>query len=788
MLNGSAGAGNGADTGTPAGFFTNLASRLLQSELNVPLERIPLYPTNQYTPAVHRLLQVTANLYDATTNVVPALPHLPSVFRPVFGRDADTLFISGYDEVTNAAELTLLTPQEWMDAGTDSWKTNFAPHHMAHGIPLIIGVKKGLPNFNKFAMETAVTGWRAFVFQRPSVYEPVNQTNQIFRLGISNTIAVETWNSYTNEFTRPVQMRVEGEVILCLTNEFGVVVRDTSNEPLSNAVSVAAVTNFNSWSAASLGLMPPQIGPSFRVPVHTNLLVLTNSTYRRDMARFLIGAMDPPGLFPVPRLWLTAKVRLRYMLIDTEAERILDYVNLEYADEPLDIADVLSVGGSCNGVFNGDIGSLFCTNRLGNPNSLPMADDPSRLTYGMKYQFDICMGNISVLEDFWRRYSAEMEDMVVSQNRFRRWLLGPFSDSVLEFRTPLNPYRTIRRYVSLQANDPLLHHRVEHLTNAFEDKPRIEFDYDFFSPLRTFDRLNDRYRPWGGNPTQEGVETEPPTNFDSALKDPVVTRSDNWNFPANTPLSVAMIGRVHRGTPWQTIYLKSAPVDACLWSKWSGIHGPDALVTMPTNDWRLVSLLGPMLNTNPPHALLSLNDPRADHWLSTMDGLTVLTNTTINPSRFRSPTFDAWDVEGGSPQAALMVDAIQRTRAAQPGGRFAHIGALLAAPELTLLSPWLDRSAGQVAWGISDEAYEALPSQLLPRLRPDWTGTVTRTESGTRVGFTGFDGHSYAVQVSSNLTDWINVSTNVSEGGGFEFNDPSPVTAKQKFYRTLLLP
>ena len=62
---------------SPIGFFTNVASRLLQSQLNLSLDRIQLYPTNQYTPSVHRLLQVTANLYDALTNrTITSYPYL----------------------------------------------------------------------------------------------------------------------------------------------------------------------------------------------------------------------------------------------------------------------------------------------------------------------------------------------------------------------------------------------------------------------------------------------------------------------------------------------------------------------------------------------------------------------------------------------------------------------------------------------------------------------------------------------------------------------------------------
>jgi len=50
------------DTGNPADFFTNVASQLLSKQFNINLAQIEIYTTNQYTPAVHRLLQVSANI------------------------------------------------------------------------------------------------------------------------------------------------------------------------------------------------------------------------------------------------------------------------------------------------------------------------------------------------------------------------------------------------------------------------------------------------------------------------------------------------------------------------------------------------------------------------------------------------------------------------------------------------------------------------------------------------------------------------------------------------------
>jgi hypothetical protein len=73
-------------------FFTNVASRALSDELNLNLNQIQIYPTNQYIPAVQRLLQVAANVYDATTT-----NFYPSVFRPVFTNNGTNIFIAGYN-------------------------------------------------------------------------------------------------------------------------------------------------------------------------------------------------------------------------------------------------------------------------------------------------------------------------------------------------------------------------------------------------------------------------------------------------------------------------------------------------------------------------------------------------------------------------------------------------------------------------------------------------------------------------------------------------------------------
>ena len=113
LLTGSVQAGPLINYHSPTDFFTNVAARLLKSELgqlNLDLNNIQVYPTNQYTPSVHRLLQLTANLYDSTTNrmlgLTPEYPYCPSVFRPIFRRvnvETNTVIvIAGYREVLDA--------------------------------------------------------------------------------------------------------------------------------------------------------------------------------------------------------------------------------------------------------------------------------------------------------------------------------------------------------------------------------------------------------------------------------------------------------------------------------------------------------------------------------------------------------------------------------------------------------------------------------------------------------------------------------------------------------------
>ena len=145
-------------TDNPTGFFTNIASRLLQSDAAVAatwpysaalppcptsLNSIQVYPTNQYTPAVHRVLQVAANLYDAATNRYYGTTNaFPTIFRPLFlttHTNGTQVFTVGYEELTNHSGLITAPPP--MRGFDDTNNLQVDTYDLVMGIPLVIGAK-----------------------------------------------------------------------------------------------------------------------------------------------------------------------------------------------------------------------------------------------------------------------------------------------------------------------------------------------------------------------------------------------------------------------------------------------------------------------------------------------------------------------------------------------------------------------------------------------------------------------------------------------------------------------
>ncbi|HLP75278.1 MAG TPA: hypothetical protein VK327_00030, partial [Candidatus Paceibacterota bacterium] len=738
-----------------------------------------------YTPSVHRLLQLTANIYDASagtegTNLIVLPPqsgtktiYAPHVFRPIFRRDADNtaVYIVGYRELVNASFVLPATAPRMVDLHDPKDRDDNIPilgvavnsdlrfEPMAYGIPLVIGAKQGLPNFNKFALQNAVTATRKLSFHREPG-QPVSRTNQIYSFQITNGFGVQLWNSYGAVLPRTVDIRTTAHVTLFVTNEFGAIAGPfgtvLSNRypvgPLLTNIAAGKWPGYSSSSAAS-----------FVIPVLTNFLFLTNSDYQQVSPSGggvfqKVSSWDTPNTFRIPKLWLNLRAQIQVAIVDTATNRIIDYVNLDTSEAPINIIDAMR--GNSTRYSGGDIsdgGDFWYTNRIDNPLNKPVVDNPLLPTQGIINQIRISAGEVDG-GSLWTDYSKLGDLRGSSVENFKnRLYAGDNSTMVapadLDFAAPFQPTRTFYQYIRWEANDPLVHYTSSDLSDMLVNPDKVVLDTATTSPLATLKSLNKHYLPWDGNPVNP-AETNPKTRLNSAVKDPAMLSSDGWDFPTNKLPNIGWLGRVHRGTPWQTVYLKSddlgargyngspknwaalqvplgASAAADTWVKWSGnqsYRNADAFHSRPVQDRMLFDIFTASLNDNSSRGRLSVNQTGLAAWSAVLSGVNVITNVKTGPSSFSTASVTI-EPAAVSPALTRIVNGINRTRTAAagtnayvfPNARFAHVGDVLATPELTFNSPYINTNniTSKPANGLNDEIVERIPQQIISLLDID---------------------------------------------------------------------
>jgi hypothetical protein len=247
-------------------------------------------------------------------------------------------------------------------------------------------------------------------------------------------------------------------------------------------------------------------------------------------------------------------------------------------------------------------------------------------------------------------------------------------------------------------------------------------------------------------------------------------------------MSTGWLGRVHRGTPWQTIYLKADVAPTSLWTNQS-----IDLRTHPTNDWKLVALLAALLNTNDVRALTSINTTNAGEWANTFSGLTVLSNNVTTPILGTSVTYETNAVAADAPQLATILAGIERERTARDGQYFASVADFISVPELSSASPWLNLAGGQAAWGVTDEGYEILPSQLLALARADPIARASSSVDGIQLRVTTFDGYPHRIEATTDFIGWRTASEPCYSTNGV-LTITLPAGDNAEYFRAILLP
>jgi len=714
------GAVAGGVPGLPA--LTNFS---MSVATNFGVTNIEIYPANQYTPQVHQLLQMAANLYDSTSPRIIQGVDYPTIFRPILSRSGNRIYISDWVDVgASPNDLGLVnalvnTNVAFFDPNPNNpnYPRILSGLPLFYGIPWIIGAKKGFPNFNELNIATTIYAERKLQLTRPSPQGKPLATNQMILLGITNSYAVEAWNSYSN--TYPINLATPHGVTLTVVMQTSAVLTNISGKqvwPTTGAYNstFAATTNINVWPGTSAGLR------SFLVPLLANVPLLPLSIYtpsrnpplaiynlQQDI--FDLSARD--GL-PNLQLYFVMTNSFRYAVKDNFTGRLIDFVTFTNLSAVIDIAGALSGSGTS---LPGDTGGTSIYGRYWDTNKANVSAPPN----GIINQMSASLGTTPPPDNADPNWASEI-------GPFQNFVNGSdTSDTAKE--APFAPYRFVVNQMNYEVNDPLVHYTLADITD-----PNITNNLSYppltgvisttsLSPgsLGSIGALNLHYSPWGSpaNKTSSTYHVNP------ALIDPGVRSSDYWDFPTNKFAGLGWIGRVHRGTPWQTIYLKSQAAFIRDWAFWSG-----NFFTHPTNDWRLVDLFTTALSDTAATGLLPVNQAGLPAWSAVLSGVVALTNNlggkfpAVQPMIIQPASVSNPGSPSNSPVAQI-VASINATRSAQPGGTFQSIGQILQAPALTDASPFLDflDSGGALSplpsSPVTDEVYERIPQQILSLLR-----------------------------------------------------------------------
>lgn len=655
---------------TPIQFFTNTVELLLSKQFNLHITDIPIYSANGgnlYLPEYHRIMQLAANIYDATST-----NEFPTVFRPLFKSINGTNYICGY---TNDISSKFYR-NGW--ANIDQYplsKSGAFYNGNVFGIPVIVGAKKRLPNFNEVSMSDEIFAGRKLQLTKPTGDSKVISTNQMYIFGVTNSLGVELWNSYTNPVPWKTRIVVSNYADLSFTNDLGY--------RITNSVNIGSDVPIDKLNWPGFAGLDTQVPNNFLVPIFTNFVTLPYSLWSENAKKLFIADTNSQfehlgGPLPLHRWTYSVTNRLFCAIIatdDNDVDRIIDFVSLSIP------AASFEVMGELSGNF-----ARWNTNLATASSSSP--------TRGVVQQIQSTPGSAHFIMDDTTP-ETEME-MVRADARV-----------------------TLTR--TYQANDPLVHYTLFDLAkNGIQVK--IDPSEDFGRMLMTnlnsgqtdygsIGRYNTSYQPW-----TLGEGTGAVTNM--LFNDPNVRCSDDWDFPTNKFPNIGWLGRVHRGTPWQTLFFKSEnanPVKAAAdYGKWTGKLPAS---TYPTNDWALLDYFTTAPNDNAARGLLSVNQTNTAAWSALFSGVIVLTNSftpgVIQPEDVSVLLNGYTNYNGISTITNIGLNEVRRS---QPtGGHFIKIGDILRAQTLTVGSPFINNPVYDT--NVTDDVVERIPQQIMSLLK-----------------------------------------------------------------------
>jgi hypothetical protein len=454
--------------------------------------------------------------------------------------------------------------------------------------------------------------------------------------------------------------------------------------------------------------------------------------------------VDTVNLPALPQMVLTITNRLQVYMIDGN-NQLIDYVQFSGPDSSTNLNSIFQTPYSVKSYTN--MWSTYPSIR-----GLPL---------GLANQIDVSDTAIAPILSYWGADQTLAEKQI---DGFFYFMNGqtdtlPYKQFLndssvlaagtnLVMQVPYTPTTTFYNYTTWQANDPLVHYLKRDLLYSGYDPYQetyiksgnnlVGLNVNIPNWLPDIGQINARYEPWGvigATANKTDVDTN---KFNLAYKDPLTTSSDNWDFPVRKFPTTGWLGRVHRGTPWQTVYLKASSIDLNTWAQWTGdtesfTNPPtyfDASNSLPVQDNLLFDLFTTAPNENATSGQLSVNQNHLAAWSALFSGMVVLTNITVNPFLTIAPS-NSWmfinpaGTNGLNSVLGNLVTNINNQRAIShtnlfSPGVFTHVGDILATPQLTEKSPFLNwNNPAQQLYGISDEVYEWLPQQMMGLVKLD---------------------------------------------------------------------
>ena len=663
-----------------------------------------------YSARVHQILQLAANIFDATTGPKRTedrnFPYFPTVFRPWFMESNGNVFITNYTMIPETqSAISFQTNYLWRDL--ESREGIQRVDDLVYGIPLIVGARKGYPNFNELAVVSVAEATRKLKVYRSTPGKDWDKLEQQFSLNLKTMIQIEARNSYSFPNQRPLELVVGMRV--------GVQVKERTNAaPILNTNWVTGVRYTYAplrWPGEPLGSQQTNsyaVSPVFQ----TNLLdwlVITNAD----------GDLPTNG-------WTASLMnRMLFYLVDNSVAggRIVDAVSL---NRPTNYFE---------------IGKLMEEDLPGAPGALSRiwsSAKAGKVNVGIRTQLDISGNSGLVGERVWGSYDKLTAP---SKEAAAAHFAAFMSDTTLleTNQAPFTPTRVMVQANYYQVDDPLVHYTFEDLRN---DKVKEVYGTEPLTAVRTNLSVSIGVRnplSYGWNKGEFGDDASIPGQgtLDPTVRDPGMIHPDFWDFPTSFFPSVGWLGRVHRGTPWQTIYLKSRAPNQD-WVNHSGnqraTHPYAANLMQPRRDWELLDIFTTAPHPNATRGRLSINQTNLAAWSAVLSG--VLTSETVeDPNNAglniaNTVVMNPAAISPLAPSIEMIVTNINQHRTLynanrfNPYGHFSHLSEVLSAPLLTDDSPFLnvdknrfDARQPNGVGQIYDADYERIPQQILSLLK-----------------------------------------------------------------------